>query len=260
MGGAKIAVQTKCLAQPIKQALHTAARLGCEGVQIDLRSELPAAELSDTGRRQLRKMLDDLNLRMASVAFPTRRGYAAADELERRLAATVEAMRAAAALGARTALIALDPLPGRDSPQRATLEEALSHLAAQAARLGVQLAGQCPAAEPREVEALLQSLPEGCLGVDLSPADQILHGRNPRDFIEALGPRIFHVFANDAVQGAGGASGAVDVQLGRGSADVPELLGMLEEYGYRGWLTIERRHSPHPVEEVDDAVKFLRSL
>src|SRR5215213_562163 len=104
MIGVRVAVQTKCLAQPLRQALHTASRLGAEGVQIDLRQELPAAELSDTGLRQLRKLLDDLNLRVGSAAFPTRRGYANPQDLERRLEATIEAMRAASKFSARVML------------------------------------------------------------------------------------------------------------------------------------------------------------
>lgn len=85
MIGVRVAIQTKCLAQPLKQALHTAGRLEADGVQIDLRQELLPAELSDTALRQLRKLLDDLNLRVGSVAFPTRRGYATTQDLERRL-------------------------------------------------------------------------------------------------------------------------------------------------------------------------------
>ena len=52
----------------------------------------------------------------------------------------------------------------------------------------------------------------------------------------------------------------VDVELGRGTADFPELLGMLEEYGYRDWLTIERRGSQQPIVEIGNAVKYLRAL
>ncbi len=37
MIGSRVAVQTKCLALPLRQALHTASRLGGDGVQIDLR-------------------------------------------------------------------------------------------------------------------------------------------------------------------------------------------------------------------------------
>jgi sugar phosphate isomerase/epimerase len=97
------------------------------------------------------------------------------------------------------------------------------------------------------------------MGADLSPADLIRHGRSPRDFVAAVGPRVAHVFANDAVRGFAGAE-AIDVELGRGSAEVPEIFGALEEYDYRGWATVERRNSSRPVDDCADAVAFLRSL
>lgn len=259
MIGPRIALQTRSLAQPLRQALHTASRLGAEGVQLDLRQELAAAELSDTAVRQLRKLLEDLNLRVGSTAFPTRRGYAEPEDLERRLAATVRAMHAASRLQARVLLLALGPLPLPSDPGRTILLEALSSLATQGNRIGVQLALQAPSVHPADLKDLLAELPEGLFGVDLSPADLILNGQAPRAYAEALGPQIVHVFANDAVRGLGGQAGS-NVVLGRGTADLPELLGALEEHDYRGWVTIERRNSRTPVEDAENAVAFLRSL
>jgi sugar phosphate isomerase/epimerase len=259
MLGVRVAVQTKCLAQPLRQALHTAAVAEADGVQIDLRQELPAAELSDTALRQLRKLLDDLNLRVASTAFPTRHGYAEPQDLQRRVDATLAAMRAASRLQSRVILISLGTLPAEDDAARTTLVDAMTALAMQGNHLGVQLALQCPSAPPAELKAFLQQLPEGLVGVDVSPADLILNGRRPSEFVETLGGHIMHVFANDAVRGMGGMAGN-DVELGRGTADFPELLAMLEEHGYRGWATVERRNSQRAVEEVGNAVRFLRSL
>jgi sugar phosphate isomerase/epimerase len=256
---ARIAVETRCLGQPLKQALHTASRIGCDGVQIDARGELPPSELSDTALRQLRKMLEDRNLRVGSVAFASRRGYANPQDLERRLAATIDALRMASRLGAKALVFPIGPLPASEEPARATLVEALTALAGQGGRLGVQLAAQAPEAAPRDLAALLDELPAGLMGVDLSPADLIHCGRQPRGFVEALGPHIEHVFANDAVRGLSGAA-AIDVELGRGSADVPELLGALEEFDYSGWITVQRRNSPRPIEDCANAVAFLRAL
>lgn len=258
MIGVRVAVQTKCLAQPLRQALHTASRVGAEGVQIDLRHELPVAELSDTGLRQLRKLLDDLNVRVSSVAFPTRRGYGDTQDLERRLEATLEAMRATSKLAARVMLVTMGPLPLPDEAERSTLLEAMTRLAMQGNRLGVQIAAQCFDAHPADLRNFIDELPEGLVGVDLSPADLILSGQQPREFAEKLASHIVHVFANDAVRGLGRSGG--DVELGRGMADFPELLGVLEEHNYQGWATIERRSSRQPVEDVANAVEFLRSL
>jgi len=256
--GLRIALQTHCLARPLKQALLTAGRLGYEGVGIDARRELPPAELSDTGLRQLRKMLNDLNLRVATVAFPTRRGYANPDDLDRRIAAALDAMRMASRLGAEALLVTPGPAPADDAAERATLVEALTMLVAQGGRLGVLPVVQCAEAEPAELVRLMAALPEGMVGVDLNPAEVIQHGRSPRQFVEALGSHIAHVFANDAVRSVGG--GPVEVELGRGSADFPELLGALEEFDYRGWVTVQRRSSERMADDAADAIEFLRAL
>src|SRR6478735_10282914 len=94
----KIGIQTRSLRQPLRQALVTASRLGADGVEIDARSELRPGELSATGLREFHKLLSDLTLRVSAVAFPTRRGYDAAEDLEPRVLATHEALRFAAAL------------------------------------------------------------------------------------------------------------------------------------------------------------------
>lgn len=254
----RIALQTKCLAQPLRQALHTAGRLGCDGVQLDLRHELPAAELSDTAVRQVRKLLEDLNLRVGPASFPTRGGYATADGLQRRLEATLEAMRAASRLQARWLLVTLGPVSAEQTVGD-ILHESLSLLASAGNRLGVQVVVQAPGASPSDLTALLDGLAEGLVGVDLSPADLILNGQSPQAYAASLGGRICHVFANDAVPSQGG-RGGIDVVLGRGTVDVPELLSALAEHDYRGWITIESRNSRTPEADAANALQFLRAL
>ena len=255
MIGYRIAAQTRCFAEPIKKALHTAARLQCDGVQFDARTELRPAELSGTGLRQFRKMLADLNLRVGSVAFPTRRGLASPEDLELRLEATRAAMQLASQLDARVLVCNLGSLPS----ERTTLVDALVNLATHGNRLGVQLAAQASAAAPESLVELIAALPEGTLALDLHPAQLIANGQSPAEFISAAGQHIVHVHAVDGVYDLASGHG-VEVELGRGSAEFPELLGGLEEFGYRGWLTIERRASRQPVEDMANAVQFLRSL
>lgn len=259
MIGFKIAAQTRCFAQSIKKALHTAAGLGCNGVQIDARSELTPAELSETGVRQFRKMLNDLNLQVASIAFPTRRGYANPVDLQPRLEATSAAMQFASRLGARVLVGNLGPLPDADDEDAmSSLRDAIQSLANQGDRLGVRLVVQS-ASDAAELDQFVSGLPEGTLSLDLHPARLISQGVNPAEFVNCVGRHIAHVHATDGVYDL--ASGqAIEVELGRGTADFSELLGLLEEYGYRDWLTIERRSSSQPIEEIGNAVSFLRSL
>ena len=112
----KIGIQTRSLRQPLRQALETASRLGADGVEIDARTELPPAELSQTGIRQFRKLLDDLNLRLRRVVHDTARlrqsgrlgpphpGHAGGDEIRQRSGPTSSSIALAACRTMKTNL------------------------------------------------------------------------------------------------------------------------------------------------------------
>jgi sugar phosphate isomerase/epimerase len=251
----RIAAQTRALAQTFKKALHTAAAIGCDGVQFDARNEVHPAELSETGRRQLRKMLDDLNLRVGSVAFPTRRGYADPNDLERRVDATLAAMVLASQLRAPVLVCNLGGLTA--STERLT--EVFTALGAHGMRLGVQLAAQARFTSFEQLAEFIATLPEGSLFLDLHPAHLLAQGHSPSEFVSTLGQHIAHVHAVDAVRDFSTGRN-LEVELGRGSADFPSLLGQLEEFEYRGWITIERNGSEQVVEDCANAVKYLRAV
>ena len=204
MIGFKIAAQTGGFAQSLKKALHTVAGLGCDGVQIDARNELQPAELSDTGLRQLRKMLDDLNLRVGSIAFPTRRGYSNPVDLQPRLEATRAAMQLASRLGARILIGNLGTLPagnpaagdidGEDASGWATLVDAIQSLASHGDRLGVRLVMQATS-PAKQLADFVAQLPEGSLALDLNPARLIAQGESPGEFVATAGKHIAHVHA-----------------------------------------------------------------
>jgi sugar phosphate isomerase/epimerase len=255
----RIATQTRALAQSFKKALHTAASLGCDGVQFDARNELRPAELSDTGLRQLRKMLDDLNLRVGSLSFPTRRGYTEPTDLDRRVHATVAALKLASQLRAPVLVCDLGRLPALESHEQNTLTEVFTMLGSQALRQGVQLAAQMRFENFAQVKSFIATLPEGSLFLDLNPAQLLNDGHAPVDFVKELGRHVAHVHANDAVRDFASRR-VIDTVLGRGSVDFESLLGQLEEFNYRGWLTIERRASETIADECADAVKFLRAI
>jgi len=260
MPAVKIGIQTRCLRQPIKQALTTAARLGAAGVEIDARSELRPADMSQTGLHAFHKLLDDIGLRVAAIAFPTRRGFDVPDDLERRVQAAQEAMRFAASLRSNVLILRAGRIPTESEPAgRNRLVEALTAIGVYGDRIGVRPALQTADCNPQYLQKLLESLPDHAVGVDLHPSGLIIGGYSPREAVEALGPRVFHVHACDAVRDVATRQ-AVEVELGRGSADFPEILGRLAEFDYRGWVTIERRDSPNPLPEIENAVEYLRSL
>lgn len=260
MQDVRIGIQTRSLGQPLRQALQTAARLGADGVEIDARSELPPAQMSRTGIRQLRKLLDDLNLRVSAVAFPTRRGYDVAEDLDRRVLATQAAMKFASELGANVVINRVGSVPEETDDRRfGRLVEVLTALGYHGTHVGARLAAQTGSESGSQLARLMTALPEGLVGVDLHPSGLIQHGHSPQEAAIALGAYVLHVHACDAVHDAG-AGRTVDVPLGRGTADLPALMGELSQFDYRGWVTIERHGAADPAAEIGNAVAFLRAL
>lgn len=256
----KIALPTRSLRLPLRRALATAAQLGADGVEIDLRNELPLGDLTQSAIRQFRKLLGDFNLRLAAVSYPTRRGYEDATELDRRVEGTRQAMTAAAELGARLVINRIyGRLPDEDQPQRDALMQALAALASHGNRVGARLAAITTAEPAEQLAGVLDDLPEGTVAVALQPANLLAGGQSPCDALDHLGDKVAHVYATDAVRDFG-ANRTVDVELGRGSADMPALMAMLDAYSYSGWYTPDRSEASDPVTELGTAVAYLRTL
>lgn len=256
----KIAVALSCLNQPIKKALHTVAKLGASGIEIDARNGLRPSEISDTGRRQLRKLLTDLNLTIAAIRFPTRRGYDVLQDLDRRLDATKEAMSFAYSLGASVVINSVGYVP-EDSqhPAYSQLLSSLTELARHGERVGAILACETGAEPTSRLAVLLQSIPSGSIGIHFNPANLIMADLYDRESIRDCAALVRSVTVRDAVRDLAQRRG-IEVEIGRGSAEFPEILGVLEEQGYRGWFIVDRPPTNRTEQEVENAISLLKSF
>ena len=260
MPALKIAVQLASLRMPVRKALIAAAQMGVQGVEIDARGGLKPQEISQTGFRDLRRLLDDHGLRVSAVGFQTRRGYDVSDDIERRVGATKGVMRFAAQLGASVVVNQIGQVPSEPGGRNWNLLlQTLTELSNYGQHVGAVLAAQTGTESGEDLARLLAALPEGGIGVDFDPGNLIIQGFSPQEAIEALSPYVLHVHARDAVRDLARGRG-LEVPLGRGSADFPALLGALEDHQYRGFITIAREESDQPEYEISEAVKFLRSF
>ncbi len=256
----RIGIQLASLRVPFRKALPLAAQLGADAVEIDARGELRPQDLSGTAVRQVRKLLEDHRLQVAAVGFYTRRGYGTEDELDRRVEATKQALAMAYQLGAATVVNYVGPVPqSREGRSWELLVTTLQDIALYGQRVGAALAARTGPDDGPTLAALLDALPAGTVGADLDPGGLTIHGFSPREAALALGRRILHVHARDAT-GASTRGGGAEVPVGGGSVDFAELLGILEEHDYRGFLTIERNTHRDPLPDVQRAIGYLRSL
>ncbi|MBX3422445.1 MAG: sugar phosphate isomerase/epimerase [Pirellulaceae bacterium] len=256
----KIAIALSGVRMPFKKALHTAAKMGASGIEIDARNGIQPSEISDTGRRQILKMLTDLNLTVAAVRYPTRRGYDVIDDLDRRLEATKQAMTFAYSLGARIVINAVGIVPEDDQhPARSQLLASLTDLARHGERVGAVLACETGSEPCPVLVRLLDQVPGGSLGIHFNPARLILANHYTPQDIRICAHYVRSVAARDAVRDFSQRRG-IEVKVGRGSAEFPEILGVLEEHRFNGWFVLERAGAGDAIQEMSDALAYLRAL
>ena len=256
-----IGVQIASLRMPLRQALPRVAAMGATAVELDARGELRPRDLSQTGLRQVRKWLDDYNLKVCAVSFRTRRGYDMEEDLQRRLEATKEALTFARSFSCPVVINQVGRISPDDEDRTAwnRLVTALTDLGRHSQHVGAWLAMETGSESGGDMAQLIDALPTGSVMVNLDPGNLIVNGFSPSEAVRALGPHIAHVHAKDGVRDLAQGRG-LEVPLGRGTADFPALLAALEEFGYRGYLTIERESAKNPLEEIALAVQYLQNI
>lgn len=250
----RIAVNTRVLARDLRRGLRRARDLRLGGVELDARGGLDPAQLTQTGIRQIRKWLDDEGLAVSAVAFHTRGGYADAERLEGRIAATKSALELAHALGARVVLNHVGDIPAEpEDPRWRLLLDVLTDLGNYGQRAGALLCAEAGRAAPADLVRLLAALPDGSLGCDLVTGSLVVHGHDPAAAVGTLAAHLAAVHATDAVAGSFAGRGRAAI-LGTGQVDLAGVFAALDERGYRGWITLE------PVEERDGGPEIAAAL
>lgn len=243
---------------PLRKALEIAARMGVGSVELNARDEIGPSQLSDTGLRQLRKMLDDLNLRVAALRFQTRRGYDHAKDLDRRVEATKEVMRLAYQLGSPVVVNQIGQVPDSDDdPKWNSFQSVLNDLGRYGVRVGAFLAAETGTESGEQLAKLLGESDDAFVAVALNPGNLIVNRHSVPEAIIALKERIQIVYAVDGVLDLAAGRG-LSVPLGQGTADFPELIGMLEDVQYRGNYVVGRTDSS--IEELHQSVEYLKSF
>ena len=255
----KKAVNLESLRQPLKSAIATAAAIGADAIEVNGRTQLRPAEMSRTAVRHLQKTLSDFNLKIASVHFPTRRGYSVTESLEQRIDATKAAMTMAYELGCNVVVNQIGRVPEIDSTEWNTMTQALSDIGNHGHRCGAKLAAQTGIDDGEKLKGLIDHLPIGSLSVDFDPAGLMFHNHIVGDAIKLLAEHVAHVRTRDAVEDLSQGK-RIEVQLGRGSVDWAQLLGLLEEKNYAGYLTVQRDAESESVKQCAESLEYLTQL
>jgi sugar phosphate isomerase/epimerase len=264
----RIGIQTASLQGPLFESLKTASQLGADAIEIDARSELRPRDLTKTGLRQFRKLLDDLDLKVCAVSFPTRRGYDRLEDLDRRVDATKQAMQMAYRLGAPVVINHVGRVPDDPEADDASqadrdrwkcLTEVLDDLGHFGLRIGARLAATTGTEPAASLERLLSAAPEGSIAVNFDPGNLVSHGYSVAESLQRLGPHVASAHARDAVFDVT-RNRAPHVPVGQGEVDFQELLAGLEQHEFRGCLTVVASEQDDPLTELKQAMDYLRSI
>ena len=251
----RFALPTFLCPAPLKAAVGRIADAGADGVRLDLRTELRAADLGATAVRQLRHLFDAHGLKVGPAVFPTRGALHAADRLDERLAGLAAALKLAGELGCKTLSLRPFALPAGDAPERTRLREVLTDVAATGAKRGV-IPCLTIADEPAAWGELFDAVTTGPIGVNLDPAAVTSGGGDVTGTVRALPDRVETVTARDALAGGGGK----EMPVGRGEVDWEQTLAVLHEAGFAGWITADRTTGPDPFAEASRAITYLREV
>jgi sugar phosphate isomerase/epimerase len=202
--------------------------------------------------------MDDLNLRVSSVRFLTRRGYDVQADLEQRIDATKQAMRLAYALGAPYVVNQIGQVPSdTESAGWQQLRSSLEDLGRYGAHIGAFLAAETGTEHGADLGQLLDSLQNAFVSVAFNPGQLILGGFPVAPSLQSLGNKVGLLIAQDGVQDLSRGRG-IDVPIGQGTADFPEILGALEDWQFRSWVVVGR--SSCGMDEVKAGLTYLTNL
>jgi len=297
MTGVKLSIRAAAFGETLRDALPRAQRAGFCGISLDIFSSLlDAASLSQTGQREVRHLLARHDQALASLraAIP---GASLASDLDRVLWQAQRCMTAAANLGA--ACVCLDvghlPPPRRESgiaprptitPRQAGLillpgsmdmpvpeespadprelaqwpaiQQAVTEIARIADHMGQRVALSSELSSMESLGQLLAAANCPLMGLELDPVAVLSDRWDMSKTLSRLGTLVLEVRGRDALKGASGRTQSTPI--GRGSVNWEELLHLLDEGAFKGWLTVDPLTLPDRADQARRAATYFAAL
>ncbi len=295
----RFALAASTLSGDPRAVARRSREIGFGGLQLDARtSALDLAALSDSGRRELRRIFTSQDQQVASLrASVDKQGFGPGADVDRELSGLEGAMEAAVEMGAgllcldvgalpeppatprpkpkitpeQAGLILLPSMPVEPSaaeppppPSAADLalassvHPALAELGRRADRYSVILALRTELSSIAALEAVLRQANCPWFGVDLDPVALLRDTWSSDEFFSRLGTQVRQVRGRDAVRGTD--HRVRPTVIGHGDTHWPQLRADLDGAGYSGWITVD------PIDLVDRpaaavaGLKYLKSV
>ena len=254
----RLAVATRCFNLPFVESLKSTAELSVEGLQVDIRNEIRSGVLTETGRRDFLYQIKEHGLTIAGAVFPLNHPLYEPDKIDVRVAAIRDAMKFAYSIKATTLCLRVGRVPDdAASKEKKLLVEALCDLARYSNHIGTLLAVTPTNDSAETLKSLLDEVKTGPIGIDFDPAHFAMTGRPVAESLRTLHDFVMHVQLRDGIRGI---DGGQEEAVGQGNVDWVEILALLGEMDYRGWLTSIRSQGEDRARDMTRGIKFVRQL
>ncbi len=258
MSRLKLAVATRSFGKPLKKAIRSAAEIGAQGVQLDAQNEVSSASFGASADRHFRKYLEEFNLSVSSLRLPARHALMEPEFLDQRVATIKSALEFSWRIRSPLLIIHPGTIQTGDGGNFSDICEILNDLAGFASHIGTDLSIACENNSPEMISELISEVRSGQLGVELDTAEMIFNNQNPEALIRALHPWIKTYRLRDAIREMD--KSGIEVPLGQGMVMWDEILPLISETGYQGWLTLDRTQGDQKLRDCHHAISYLSSV
>ncbi len=216
----------------IKSGIQHAAKMGFTAAEIVADSqEICPAELGETGRRHLARLVRNGNMAFAALAHRAKSAdLTNVNQLDRAIDSTKQVIRLAADMHVPTVSKSLGPMWSVSEHDRASIVAALQDVSQYAERFGTTLAIRSRFGGADSLAQLVKTIECPGLRIAIDPGELISAGIDPLKALNATGEELALAYLRDAQVGSPEYAGP-EVPLGQGALDLQAYLASLSLYG-----------------------------
>ena len=252
----KIGAMDNVLVKPWSELFDEAARLGFDGVELDLKAEtyLDSEVWSERGRRALVDRSRRAGVEIASVCMASVAGLVTKPEThDQGIEALADLRRFCDELGARVILFPMIKQADQSEEEAVKLwrdgfKTAFAESDGARAKVGMESVGRIGRSADQAL-AMIEAVGSPQLGVyyDVGNADyQSFDGIAE---MKQLGSHIVQIHVKE-----------IGAEMGEGKLDFPAIFSTIREIGYDGYLMLETEAGDDPAANALRNLEFVRSL
>jgi sugar phosphate isomerase/epimerase len=254
--GMKIGAMDNVLAKPWGELFDEAARLGFDGVELDLRVDTyRASEVwSETGRRALLARSRRTKVEIASVCTASVAGLMTkAETHEQGIGALADLRGYCDQLGAGVILFPMIKHAEQSEDDAVQLwrdgfAAAFSRSSGAQAKVGMESVGRV-GRSAEQLLAMIEMVGSPALGVYFDIGNADYQSFDPIDQLEKLGRHIFQIHVKE-----------IGAEMGEGKLDFPAIFSVIKRIGYDGYLMLETETGDDPAANAARNLAFVKRM